>query len=75
VGADGEVVQIVIGTRGVTPKTTVDALKKLNITKKQTLITLSLIALRNSDAQQEWGKKDEGYIESPNALHLSDTSR
>jgi hypothetical protein len=34
---DGEVVPTVIGTRGAMPTTTIHALRKLNITTKQTL--------------------------------------
>ncbi|KXZ75867.1 hypothetical protein TcasGA2_TC034495 [Tribolium castaneum] len=44
----GEVLPIVVGTRGAMPKETVEALKKLRITDRQTLLTISLIALRMS---------------------------
>ncbi|KXZ75601.1 hypothetical protein TcasGA2_TC033504 [Tribolium castaneum] len=44
----GEVLPIVVGTRGAMPKETVKALKKLRITDRQTLLTISLIALRMS---------------------------
>jgi hypothetical protein len=62
----GDVVPVVIGTRGVMPKAMTEALKKLNITTKKILITLSLIMLRNSiniynnfmdyDVQQDKGE-------------------
>jgi hypothetical protein len=66
-GAEEEVVQVVIGTRRAMPKATIEALKKLNITTKKILVTLSLIVLRNSiniyntfmdyDAQQDKGEE------------------
>lgn len=46
-----EVLPIVVGTRGAMPKETVRNLAKLNITDRQTLITISMIALRNSIEQ------------------------
>lgn len=38
--ADGEVLPIVVGTRGAMPKETVKALRKLRITDRSTLITI-----------------------------------
>ena len=46
-----EVLPIVVGTRGAMPKETVKNLSKLNITDRKTLITISMIALRNSIEQ------------------------
>lgn len=49
VGAEsGEVLPIVVGTRGAMPETTIEALRRINVTDRKTLITLSLITLRNS---------------------------
>jgi hypothetical protein len=72
---EGEVIPTVIGTSGAMPTTTIHALRKLNITTKQTLITLSLIALCNSiniyntfmdyDAQQEWGEGGQELQSEP----------
>lgn len=44
----GEVIPIVIGTRGAVPKSTFIALKKLNIKEWEDVLTISLIALRKS---------------------------
>ncbi|KAH0816911.1 hypothetical protein GEV33_005880 [Tenebrio molitor] len=44
----GEVLPIVVGTRRALPKETIEALKKLKITDRKTLLTISLIALRAS---------------------------
>lgn len=46
-----EVLPIVVGTRGAMPKETVRNLAKMNIADRKTLITISLIALRNSIEQ------------------------
>ncbi|XP_039303390.1 uncharacterized protein LOC120357295 [Solenopsis invicta] len=46
-----EVLPIVVGTRGAMPKETVKSLSKLNIKDRKTLITISMIALRNSIEQ------------------------
>jgi hypothetical protein len=45
---NAEVLPIVIGTRGALPQSTVDALNKLNITKRSNLLTISLMAFRKS---------------------------
>jgi hypothetical protein len=48
-GSDkGEVLPIVVGTRGAIPKSTWIALNKLNIKKREDVRTISLIALRKS---------------------------
>jgi hypothetical protein len=44
----GEVLPIVVGTRGVIPNETLLALEKLNIRSKSKLTTISMIALRKS---------------------------
>jgi hypothetical protein len=44
----GEVLPVVVGTRGALPKETIEALRKLEITDRKTLLTISLIALRAS---------------------------
>lgn len=44
----GEVLPIVVGTRGAMPKETVKSLAKLGIKDKPTLVTISMIALRCS---------------------------
>jgi hypothetical protein len=44
----GEVLPIVIGTRGAVPKSTLIALDKLNIKKREDELTISLISLRKS---------------------------
>jgi hypothetical protein len=44
----GEVLPIVIGTRGAMPKNTLTALNKLNIKKREDVLTISLISLRRS---------------------------
>jgi hypothetical protein len=44
----GEVLPIVIGTRGAVPRSTVIALERLNIKERQHLLTISLISLRKS---------------------------
>ena len=46
-----EVLPIVVGTRGAMPKETVRNLSKLKITDRKTLITIAMIALRNSIEQ------------------------
>jgi len=46
-----EILPIVVGTRGAMPKETIKCLAKLNITDRKTLITISMIALRNSIEQ------------------------
>ena len=46
-----EVLPIVVGTRGAMPKETVKNLSKLKITDRKTLITIAMIALRNSIEQ------------------------
>jgi hypothetical protein len=47
-GENGEVLPIVIGTRGAIPKSTVAALENLNIKEQGDLLTISLIFLRKS---------------------------
>jgi hypothetical protein len=44
----GEVLPIVIGTRGALPKSTIEGLEKLQIKGRQDLLTLSLMAFRKS---------------------------
>jgi hypothetical protein len=44
----GEVLPIVIGTRGAIPKSTLIAMNKLNIKKREDMLTISLISLRKS---------------------------
>jgi hypothetical protein len=44
----GEVLPIVIGTRGAIPKSTLTALNKLNVKKREDIPTISLTALRKS---------------------------
>jgi hypothetical protein len=44
----GEVLPVVVGTRKALPKETIEALRKLEITDRKTLLTISLIALRAS---------------------------
>lgn len=48
---DAEVLPIVVGARGAMPKETVRNLAKMKIADRKTLITISLIALRNSIEQ------------------------
>jgi hypothetical protein len=42
------VISIVIGARGPFPKETIEGLKKLNITDRKDLLTMSLISFRRS---------------------------
>jgi hypothetical protein len=42
------VISIVIGARGAFPKETIEGLKKLNITDRKDLLTMSLISFRKS---------------------------
>lgn len=44
----GDVLPIVIGARGALPKTTIEALQRLNIKNRKTLLTMSLLTLRSS---------------------------
>lgn len=44
----GEVLPIVVGSRGAMPRETVKSLATLGIKDRKTLLTISLIALRNS---------------------------
>jgi hypothetical protein len=45
---NGEVLPIVIGTRGALPKSTIEGLEKLQIKGRQDLLTLSLMSFRKS---------------------------
>jgi hypothetical protein len=76
---EGEILPTVIGTRGAMPSKIIDALKKLNITAKQVLISLSLTALRNTidiynnfidyDIRSQRGNDNESCMASPNHSH------
>jgi hypothetical protein len=46
----GEVLPIVVGTRGALPKQTVEVLDKLRIKGKKDLLTISLMSFRRSIA-------------------------
>ncbi|GJQ68522.1 hypothetical protein Trydic_g17092 [Trypoxylus dichotomus] len=46
--SSGEVLPVVVGTRGAMPKETVKALSELGLKDRNTLLTISLIALRSS---------------------------
>jgi hypothetical protein len=43
-----EILPVVVGTRGAMPKLTIEALKRLQIADKPTLLTISMIAHRSS---------------------------
>jgi hypothetical protein len=44
----GQVLPTVVGTRGSLPNTTIDSMREINIIDRRSLITISLLALRNS---------------------------